>query len=963
MLRSGPVLVTATRRTGRCLPAAPFDRTIPVGIGRSVAIRANPGGGLRMVTRRIEAAGLPLLPVVSMVGPLARRLVRWLLVWLMFVVAVWATLPSFLRLVDERIRVLQPPTSTPLPFERDGGPDARSAWCSNAERAKPVPTDDVQHRDIDIDLRDGAANVVVAAEMAACGTRLPQVIETMMLRADDADTVREITSLVFGYVTLGIGDSRTAPMRLSGGRGQAGATFRSSMVEVPAVAARPDPVRRVLVTPSAWTAGTTHLRIRFDPTTGAWSSHPFPTRQGDGEMVWELQGSDAFVSATFVPAIDAAKAATRDAAARTTGPGSAPLLLRVLGGRITELRSVWLGITVALPFLLLWSWASRAATPTTGTGGSTALAASLRDGCVIAGSLVAALTLLEVAESLASDIAWLPERFQLFNLGWTAGVCKSALIASALLAFGTWKTTLPRRGSGWPLALLGLLLAVGGWTVDPANMDHFVRSMSFAPPGSLEAEVAVAIELVGALLIAGGVGVEAFRWSIVVRSAVVLVAAVLLVAVADHFQAIRTHLPIVAAGLALPFGWAFVSVSRAWIPGNPRPSIWLLGLGSLVAAALALPPDFERNWSQAWLIGAGAWALVRWWQLPAIVLLIVWFARSASDLADRRSTAMMLEGGSVFVFVLFFWNAQLSLLPLTVQALAGFAVLRWGVFAPRSLSAPTRRHRLISRTIDDLRSFNALARLRQVLQKARSDKLAKGELDAQAWLDQRDRDERVIQRRTTVALRGRLRAMLALNVGARGGPWQRGWQGAVATTIVALPWIATFVTQTRFQTPYATNAATLSQLGIVAFDLLRWPALGFFFLYFYPLLRGVNGIQKGLGLAACLIAPSAAATLVSSATSHGPWGAFALWSLQVFICCMTVGVGLGDLGALRKVGKGPRALIEIYNLGTLTAWFGSIAIAVGAAATTAIASGAGAFLTVGLKLLIPEAQTVPVAPH
>ena len=913
--------------------------------------------------RRHEAAGLPLLPVVSVVGPLARRLLRWLLVWLMFVIAIWAMLPALLRLVDERVEALRSPTSTPRPFERGSGPDTLSAWCSSPERTKPSPTDDVQHRDIEIDLRDGAANVTLAAEMADCGSRLQQVVDTMSLQADDADTVREVTSLVFGYVSLGAGDQRTAPMRLSGGGGQAGATLRSSMVEVPAVAARPDRVRRVLVTPSAWTASTTHLRIRFDPAAGAWSSHPLPTRQSDGEMVWELQGSDAFVSVTFLPAVDPSKSATRDAAARTSGPGSAPLLLRVLAGRIAELRTVWLGITVALPFLLLWSWASRAATPVPRADGSTALAASLREGCVVAGGLVAALTLLEVAESLASDVAWLPERYQLFNLGWTAGICKTALIASALLAFGSWRTTLPRRGSGWPLALLGFVMAIGGWAFDPANIDHFAKHLSFAPPGSLAADVALCIELVGVLTIAGAVGVEAFRWGIVVRSAVVLLTAVLLVAVADHVQAVRTHMPVVAAFLALPFGWAFVSVSRVWIPGDPRPSTWLLALGSIVAAALALPPDYERHWSQAWLIGAGAWALVRWWQLPAIVLLIVWFARSASDFADRRSTATMLEGGSVFVFVLFFWNAQLSLLPLAIQALAGLAVLRWGVFAPRPLSAPTRRHRLISRTIDDLRSFNALARLRKVLQKVRSDRLAKGELDAQAWLDQRDRDERVIQRRATIALRGRLRAMLALNVGARGGPWQRGWQGAVATSIVALPWIATFVTQTRFETPYATNAATLSQLGIVAFDLLRWPALGFFFLYFYPLLRGVNGIQKGLMLAACLIAPSAAATLVSSATAHGPWGAFALWSLQVFICCMTVGVGLGDLGALRKVGKGPRALNEIYDLGTLTAWFGSIAIAVGAAATTAIASGAGAFLTVGLKLLIPEAQTVTVTPH
>jgi len=71
---------------------------------------------------------------------------------------------------------------------------------------------------------------------------------------------------------------------------------------------------------------------------------------------------------------------------------------------------------------------------------------------------------------------------------------------------------------------------------------------------------------------------------------------------------------------------------------------------------------------------------------------------------------------------------------------------------------------------------------------------------------------------------------------------------------------------------------------------------------------------------------------------------------------MVLGVALGDLGALRQAGGRAGSLIEIYNLGTLAAWSSSLAVAVGAAVVTAMASGAGALFTTGLKLLLPELQ-------
>ena len=68
---------------------------------------------------------------------------------------------------------------------------------------------------------------------------------------------------------------------------------------------------------------------------------------------------------------------------------------------------------------------------------------------------------------------------------------------------------------------------------------------------------------------------------------------------------------------------------------------------------------------------------------------------------------------------------------------------------------------------------------------------------------------------------------------------------------------------------------------------------------------------------------------------------------------MLLGLFVGDYETLRKAGLGWRHVIDVHNLGALTAWGSSLLLAIGAAATTYLTSKSGALIMQALEKL-PE---------
>ena len=84
---------------------------------------------------------------------------------------------------------------------------------------------------------------------------------------------------------------------------------------------------------------------------------------------------------------------------------------------------------------------------------------------------------------------------------------------------------------------------------------------------------------------------------------------------------------------------------------------------------------------------------------------------------------------------------------------------------------------------------------------------------------------------------------------------------------------------------------------------------------------------------------------------------FMIGSVTCVITAMLLGITAGDFETLRRAGYGWRELIEVHNVGALSAWGSTLILAVGAATTTIVSSGIGELVTAGLHYagLIPNA--------
>lgn len=574
------------------------------------------------------------------------------------------------------------------------------------------------------------------------------------------------------------------------------------------------------------------------------------------------------------------------------------------------------------------------------------------------------------------DSDMLAKRIGLYNVSWMSTIGSAALLGVVWPVFGVKSPWMLERHGGAALAVFpAALLAICGAVLWSASI-----RLSDIIDGRTEQLLPLvsALRWSGALEL-GGTDRDAARWVgqaiaacltlAVISSAwavaralgghglglvLVLVLTLLVLRVAELMVPDPNDW-IIAAALAVPFGWAFMRSSGAWCPSGrewTRQAAtwrWLTVLLIALAALMTMPADLGRNWSFSSLLSSSAWALSRFWQWAAVALLLLWLARPTvigQSADDRR------EAGTVLLFVFLYWRPQLPWIPLLVASAAGIGLIRMWIFAPRPLREPgLRRSRLLSSAMTTMRAHNRLVRLRRGLGKGLGVKVEKGETtDANEVIGKlRDMDV-LIDQHERQATRQRCLAMLALNAGPGGTPWERARKGALIAVIASSPWIVGYITGVEWANA-ATNAGVISRFGTLTFDVAQWPILGFFMLYFYPQLRGSNGIRKGLCMTLAVVVPMLMATATMAAGSLDAWRADLFWALQVFIVCMIIGVVLGDFGALRRVGKPASGIIEIYNLGTLAAWSSSLLLAVGVAGSTALASSAGALFSEGLKMI------------
>lgn len=912
----------------------------------------------------------------------ALHVLRLLAAWLAFVLT-WSMLePTLNHLwygvggaqVQQRVPlpIDEPPQNWPGDFAR-GCPAAEAAIAATSRTAStpapqaPPPAPALKQREVLLDLSQAQATVTLRAQFDRCSPLLQQLRATMSgSTVLDARALSHIRETVFNTVNVGNALPSFKALQISVDEKAPDTVLVSTQGEFfdDELSGNDTAYPVYIGNLGAWPAAATTVQIKVSTAMGVWFEHPAPHTQTSTQVSWmNLPPEDASLALNVTRAEPPSQTLLRGNApvARL-----APPLIQAIRGQLDVLDPLWLGLGYGLPFVALLWWARQQAAP------DDHVAQALTRGCGLALLLLAGLTLAETVERLGAA-AWQPALYDtgLPHLSWTTATAKIVFIAliwptlAALWLQG--KLVRPAAALGWTAGMLVVTgISVLLTLVQLKELRRFDRldlnfqvdplSLSLSPQGAMTLMAALlafglsawwlAIESVGFLRSVASF----FKWVLG------MALAWLLTRWLSHTQE-----PLMAALLALPFGWAFARASVHWWPSGADSlsagrRLLLSLFGALTMAWLTTPPGGPSYGpSGAWLLSSMAWAWAHLWQVAALGLLVYWLTLHAAQARLARLPPSQQSAAWVFLIVVFYWRASSEWVPMLLALAIGWALTQYWVFAPRPLRLPTRsRPRMLHDALKVMSRHRELSSWQRDMQKGLSEQWAKGDATLTKAQNRSGELHRAIAASEYPDMRARALAQLALNVGSSAKANVAAWRGALMATLLSLPWITSYCVNVSRSDPPLTNAYAVSQLAFIVLDLLRWPALGYFLMYYYPHLRGRNGIEKGLCLAAALILPSLGATVLWNATSTDAWLSLLYWSLQVFICCMTIGVGLGDLGALRRAGKGPRSLKEIYKLTTLAAWFSSLALAAGGAATTLLVSQMGSLFTAGLKLLLPD---------
>ncbi len=390
------------------------------------------------------------------------------------------------------------------------------------------------------------------------------------------------------------------------------------------------------------------------------------------------------------------------------------------------------------------------------------------------------------------------------------------------------------------------------------------------------------------------------------------------------------------------------SLARLLAPGLR--GITRLGLAIGTAAVLVLGPLPEHSfWWQA-TVSSVAGKLV-----PALRLLAaVFLVRILRDTSRAGDWAVLEEAerdaGIVLALTYFFMPSH-QWLSVIVTFAVGWLLLRTWVFVPRRITA----HADVPATIRDVIRLNEAELALRAMKKAMRAKLATGEVDfAEYELKVRGMEATVDELRAKVQPSGDAAPAAVLSSGNAMAPWERAMVGARYGLLFAIPWLALFLRD--FHAGTAPNRAYewLDAIGSTMHAMAQWPLLGFFFGYFYSHLRGESGVSKGGYLFLAVVTPALAATTLATPTSTAAWISFSFWALQLLIHCILLGFIAGDYETLRASGLGWRHVVDVHNLGAMAAWGSTLLLAIGAAATTAATTQAGALIMQALQTVVPE---------
>jgi hypothetical protein len=448
-------------------------------------------------------------------------------------------------------------------------------------------------------------------------------------------------------------------------------------------------------------------------------------------------------------------------------------------------------------------------------------------------------------------------------------------------------------------------------------------------------------------------------WSVGAVTTLALVATATLAWALVYRDPARTsllHLSVFLVGamvMTLTFAILLLRVSRMALGPiwEKRKVAFRIGVAVALIIAVVVPtvdliiPPTRSADTGPWTLFSTGYGLVAVGEFVVLACLLL-FLRSLAQSAEVRPH-LTRRAGIVFVLITFF-SATDRWLYLPVSFLVGW-------FMAAVLLLPERRTRLVAAIKATRPPIRPRALFDQVLRISKAEEAIrakrnqlndelgkdKSETEYHQQLQPLERDYRNLIWGLPVRVTGKSPKQVAFGLVRTGSAWRAGVRGAGYGALLGLPWLAQFIWELGTDPFWVSDGpyAILDFLAWPAWLIAQWTLYGFFFGYFYPYIRGDNGIQKGLCLFVTLTVPVLAYHGLSTPW-HSDWLAFGLWAVQVFIFCMLLGLFAGDLETLRRMGLERRRLIELHRLRFLVTFASSLVLAGGVTLATWISTGA-----------------------
>jgi len=425
---------------------------------------------------------------------------------------------------------------------------------------------------------------------------------------------------------------------------------------------------------------------------------------------------------------------------------------------------------------------------------------------------------------------------------------------------------------------------------------------------------------------------------------------------------------VMSVVLGMPLLLSLVSVIRAQIrqamsePTVPR---WARRLLMLLAVSLVIPMHTLVSTSGQLAYDTDVLALA--YRLDDLILF-VWLAGVIWLLYRHRRSGQQIDAFARTVGILgassLLFSATAHWLYIPVEFLIGLFLLSqlvrpveyWKELKPFFKRVVRERLDLLDQILDLNAAENAYKELRKKLR----GKLSSGEVSVSEYDEQLEKSRKQLDvLRHNAAIEGQPAKAVVLAFGLHSSAWENGVHGTKFALLFATPWIVLFL-RNFLSGPMSPQAYPLWDFAV---DLLhvvaKWAVFGFVFGYFYPYLRGNNGLQKGLGLFLVSVLPALPLMGVSNATTEA-WQASLFWVLQVFIQCMLLGLVAFDYAILRQGRYDWQMLFEVHGLTSVGISVSSILVAIGATVTTLMTTQTTNLVALALRFVIP--QVLPELP-